>query len=315
MVFTHLPTRIVVLILALAGISRITPIQAQDLHRDVVFKYQNSKIVLTEDLLVSPGVFPTSGISQQFTSNPGFNSESDVGFGIGPNEAIVYNVLDHLLYWNGTSLTAPHPDTAIVINNVPSFSVPDTTVSGSTGEILGGFAPPRNRIGASSSSGDFHSHVSFELTPTNTPGTFSPTPLGAYGLKLNLSTSAIGVADSDPFLVVFNFGLNNTAFANAVAAMRTLLKCDLTGDSRIDGADVAVVFGNWNNAGTGDCNQDGGVDGADLAKVYSAWTGDTSLAATSVPEPPTSFMLGATICSAVFLLNRRSDPARSTVLF
>ncbi|MDA0657223.1 MAG: hypothetical protein O2931_12260 [Planctomycetota bacterium] len=322
MVFKHLPSRVVVVLLALAGSSQFPTIQAQDLHRDVIFRYQDSKILLdllpSEENLVSQGVFRTSGISQQFTSYPGFASESDVGFGINPNDTIVYNVLDRLLYSNGAGLTTPHPDTAIVIRNVPSSSVPDTTVSGSTGEILGGFTPLRNRIGASSGSGDFHSHVSFELTPTNAPGTSAPTPWGAYGLKLSLSTSAIGVADSDPFLIVFNFGLDSTAFDSAVIAMRSLLGsnpiCDLTGDSRIDGADVAVVFGNWNIAGIGDCNQDGSVDGADLAEVYSAWTGDTSPAPMTVPEPPTHLLLATVVSLAFVKFNRRGGRVRRTAL-
>lgn len=62
---------------------------------------------------------------------------------------------------------------------------------------------------------------------------------------------------------------------------------DVNGDSRVDGADLSVLYSNWGTAtvGTpGNLNGDNVVDGADLATVYTCWTGDSASSA-AVPEP------------------------------
>lgn len=46
---------------------------------------------------------------------------------------------------------------------------------------------------------------------------------------------------------------------------------DLNGDGTVDGSDLAIVLGNWGNAGTGDLTGNGNVDGADLAIVLGNW--------------------------------------------
>ena len=48
---------------------------------------------------------------------------------------------------------------------------------------------------------------------------------------------------------------------------------DLTGDGRVDGADILVVLGSWGDGGAADFDGNGIVDGADLLVVLSAWTG------------------------------------------
>lgn len=48
---------------------------------------------------------------------------------------------------------------------------------------------------------------------------------------------------------------------------------DLNFDGAVNGADLALVLGNWSFSGTGDLNGDGTVDGVDLALVLGAWTG------------------------------------------
>jgi len=48
---------------------------------------------------------------------------------------------------------------------------------------------------------------------------------------------------------------------------------DLSFDGAVDGADLAIVLGNWGAGPTGDVSGDGLVDGADLALVLGAWTG------------------------------------------
>ncbi|MBL9119499.1 MAG: VCBS repeat-containing protein [Phycisphaerae bacterium] len=47
---------------------------------------------------------------------------------------------------------------------------------------------------------------------------------------------------------------------------------DLTGDGIIDGGDLAVLLGNWDNPGLGDLDCDGTVTGADLSILLGAWS-------------------------------------------
>jgi len=46
---------------------------------------------------------------------------------------------------------------------------------------------------------------------------------------------------------------------------------DLNDDGVVDGADIAIVLGNWGGAGDGDANDDGIVDGADIAIILGGW--------------------------------------------
>lgn len=46
---------------------------------------------------------------------------------------------------------------------------------------------------------------------------------------------------------------------------------DLSGNGFVDGADLAVVLGNWGTDGLGDVNEDGIIDGADLAIILGTW--------------------------------------------
>lgn len=47
---------------------------------------------------------------------------------------------------------------------------------------------------------------------------------------------------------------------------------DLTGDYKVDGADLAVLLAGWNGSGPADFNGDGSVGGSDLAILLAAWT-------------------------------------------
>jgi hypothetical protein len=48
---------------------------------------------------------------------------------------------------------------------------------------------------------------------------------------------------------------------------------DLTGDNKVNAADLAVLLGAWGGAGAADVSGDGTVNGADLALLLGAWTG------------------------------------------
>lgn len=47
---------------------------------------------------------------------------------------------------------------------------------------------------------------------------------------------------------------------------------DLNGDGEVDGADLAILLGNWGGRGDPDINCDGEVDGADLAILLGNWS-------------------------------------------
>jgi len=47
---------------------------------------------------------------------------------------------------------------------------------------------------------------------------------------------------------------------------------DLNGDGIVNGADLAIVLGNWGLPGVGDANGDGTTDGADIAIVLGNWS-------------------------------------------
>jgi hypothetical protein len=265
-------------------------------HSDVVFQYIGERIELSSSIFET--FFPTSGIDQQFQSDPGFSSETDVGLGIHPGDQIVYHVLDNLLFWNGMAFQAPADGTQVRVRNNPP-TVPDTLITATSGVQLGSVMPPLNRIGQASASGDFHSHVEYFLEPFNFPLSPPPPALGAYGLKLNLATSALGIADSDPFIVVFNFGLADLAFEQAVAAFGDLLvsapvlgDMDCDGDVDFDDIDEFVLGLNDPAAyemllgvaptAKGDVDQDGDFDFDDITGFVGVLNAEGPR---SVPEP------------------------------
>jgi len=52
---------------------------------------------------------------------------------------------------------------------------------------------------------------------------------------------------------------------------RSIPTPDINEDGFVNGADLAVILGNWGNFGVGDLNFDGVVDGADLAVLLGQW--------------------------------------------
>ena len=162
------------------------------------------------------GEFPTEGTDLQFTSEPGFGSEVDEELGIIPDNEVVYNVLSELLVWDGGSISSAPDGTQIRIAN-RGIGVPDTVITGSSGPPSREASPPRSTTASAvrMTRVTFHSDLDWFLEPN--PG--SPAT-GAYAVKLTLSTDEPGIADSDPFFIVHNFGLSETAFEEGVEAFR-----------------------------------------------------------------------------------------------
>ena len=192
-------------------------------HSDIEFTYDGGRIAVEfgDEGPVFEGEFPTDGIDLQFTSEPGFASELEEGGGIGADDQIVYNVQSDLLFWNDGFKPVPNNAQLRIVNRPPSPLVPDTILGASTGAQPGSFDPAMNRVGAADADGDFHSDLDFFLEPKGVAA--DPSMFGAYGFKLALSTDATGVGDSDPFAMVFNYGLEEAQFEEGVEAFANMV--------------------------------------------------------------------------------------------
>lgn len=184
--------------------------EAQAQHSDIEFGYDSGMIEIEpgHDGLVFESDMPTSGLFEGFTGDPGFGSEVIEGLGIGANDVISYNLLDNLFFWSEATEGFEDPGTTtITIDNAVGA---DTLVSASSGMII-----PGGVIGQASGTGDFHSHVDFQLS--------SGAPIGAYGLLLELESDDSGIANSDPFFIVFNFGLDEDGSNPSLADLEDAL--------------------------------------------------------------------------------------------
>lgn len=145
---------------------------------------------------VFQGTFPSAG----FNSNPGFDSAAGL---LQPGEAIRFDFVREVLYWNGTALTTSPRSMTVSLGSTRSTLSP-TDISGKPGfEIAGGDAQ-----------GAFHQHPFFSIG--------SGAPTGLYGVVLTLGpagTSTFGT--SEPFLMAFSrdaSALNPQAGLDAMAA-------------------------------------------------------------------------------------------------
>lgn len=277
-------------------------------HSDVDFEYESSEIQLRSLAYPEPvwfGNFPTSGLFARFTVNPGFASESVDGFGINPNNIVNYNVLTNLRFWDSaTQDFAPAGATNIDVENGIG---PNTTVSGNTTPLF-----PGGGIGGSDSSGEFHAHLEYRLS--------SGAAFGAYGLLLELETDEPGILVSDPFFIVFNYGLdldgtnpNVPDYDDALNAFADILSVtgDVNFDGVVNGLDANAISANWllNPAHhpDGDLNKDGVVNGLDANIVSANWLAGAP--ATPIPEPTAITLL--LITTALALTVRHSPHKRA----
>ena len=208
-------------------------------HSDVEFAYDGGKIEVEfgDEGPVFEGEFPIDGIDLQFTAEPGLASELDEGAGIVAGNQIVYNVHSDLMFWNDGFQSVPNNAQIRVINRPPAPLVPDTIIGVGTGDQLGRFDPALNRVGQAETDGDFHSDLDFFLEPKT--DTADASMFGVYGFIVSLSTDEDGIANSDPFAMVFNFGLEEEVFEKGVEAFARTVPEPTSGTSMV----VALVCG------------------------------------------------------------------------
>lgn len=186
-----------------------TPSVAQELHSDIEFTYRDGRIQIEPGAegFVFEGEFGVGSFANQ-ASEPGFESESDEGLGIGAQDVIGFNVLTELRYWNGTQFASPG-SAAITVPGIGGSE--DTVISPTTDVVLANFTIPRNLIGQADGDGNLHTDRTFLIS--------DGAPAGGYGLTLSLATNAEGINDSRPFGIFLNFGqLDEAQFEAGVAA-------------------------------------------------------------------------------------------------
>lgn len=178
-------------ILAVAG-----PVRAQ--HSDIEFQYDAGKIAVEfgPEGQVFEADFATTGLFEQSTDDPGFDSE-ELPNGLFPGDVIGFNILGPLVYHNGNAFAPVPTGAAILIEDALSSVL---TIDAST---LSASGVAGQAFDAGNGRGDIHGHIDFSLTPLS----LDTPDYGAYGFLMQLTTDEPGIAESDPFYVVFNFGL------------------------------------------------------------------------------------------------------------
>lgn len=167
-------------------------------HGHILIDYQDSALYIhpSELGLVFAATFdPLSGFSVE-------PSISDMSYINQPShliqgDVIRYKVLGPLVYHDGTSFVdAGDAVYQMIIPSGPAV----TATSGETAPI---------NYGSVASGGTMHVHPLVEITGAVT---------GAYGVQLQLLTSRPGIAPSDEFWVVYNYGMSESLFEIAIAA-------------------------------------------------------------------------------------------------
>lgn len=257
-----------------AAANWVKPALAQ--HSDILFSYDSNQVTLATENAAVEGVWtgnlPVGGPANQGTTSPGFAATTDAVLYEGVAHAIGYDVLDGLHYWDGAGFSSAGPGVHLELDNGLG---PNTLAYEDSGELLGAVDTPyANVIDEVSSTTRFHKHIAFRLRPN------SPTPpYGAYGLKLRLITGAQGVAPSDPFMLVFNFGLGQQAFADSLDAFAALLSPELPGDFNGDGRVDSLDYAVW---------REGVGEGQYTTDQFSLWLknyGATAPTANPTPAP------------------------------
>lgn len=239
------------------------------------------------------------------TKNPGFQSAQNA---LLPNELLSYRALGTLKYWDPVLSAWGNPPYGIqvrlfggleassqVISDYSQcagqlfcFSEGGSGVDGSTVFSADGIlGSPELVVDVTNSNGVLHTHLSFFLE--NWQGEIGG-PVGAYLVTMQLISNA-RYFPSEPFLILFNAGLDENAFATALLALigepsdrdpipQPVIPVSIPGDVDLDGdvdrIDVALILlAAQNNEplqpenARFDVNGDGIIDRADasLAKA------------------------------------------------
>jgi hypothetical protein len=149
----------------------------------------------------------SADLIEQFTDDPGFATS---GLTVANGNTIDFNVLGPLRYHDGSGFDdLPTGANLQIADNGTNAGV--IAIDGSTTGPVSGSGV----IAEIGPSGSIDAHIDLFLDPQ----TLGPDAYGAYGLLMELTTDASGIANSESFYIVFNFGLaegEGNAFEGAV---------------------------------------------------------------------------------------------------
>ena len=197
-------------IISMVFVSAVLPAvaMADAVHTgDIELEIEGGKLVTHNGRYFEAALAGTS--PGPYTSEaPGFDSLPNL---LAEGEEIGFSVLQSLLFWNGSALTTPGGSVGLSLIYGGSSTVVTQSSGSQAGFSLGGGGVDANENYV----GDFHKHFDFSLS--------SGAPDGAYGVLLTLApVNTQAFTASDPFLIVFNRGLDAESFEAGVDAMVTL---------------------------------------------------------------------------------------------
>lgn len=199
------------------------------------------------------GTFGDTGFPG-FTSNPGFDAAS----GTLPPGRIGFTVLEGLRRFD--PFEGDWRDPEEVGESLRIYFV--------TLETIVADDPVEGFDLAVQSDGGWHRHVNYVLLPDEA----GVTQAGVYRLDLALY-STMGLADSEPFTILFDFEASSAEVLDAIASMY-VEDCpgDLDGNGLVDGGDLSRMLGDWGtDSAVSDLTGDGLVDGQDLSTLLGNW--------------------------------------------
>ena len=200
------------------------------------------------------GVFGDTGFPG-YTSNPGFDAFSGT---LGPGR-IGFDVLEGLRRWD-----------PVLGEWESAIEVPESlSISFITLGVVVEDEPVEGFDLAVQPDGGWHRHLDFELL--GQPGVARRS--GIYRLDLSLY-STMGLADSEPFTIAFNYEASQSEADAALASLEPASDCpgDLDGDGTVNGADFGLLLAAFNTSDpAADLDGDGDVGGADIGVLLAAW--------------------------------------------
>lgn len=185
--------------------ARANVARAQDV--DVVFSGASGALRITPgpDGLVFNG--PLGETIPFYGDEPGFISENN---SLPGNTPVSFNVLASLLYWNGTQFTTVPAGENLEMFDA-TFGTPLIDITQSSG------AQPGFVLHNTDPNGFIHNHPGRYL---QTPGGDDPA-VGGYGTLLQLIVP--GLTPSEPFIIMYNNGLDDASFHDGIVAAANYL--------------------------------------------------------------------------------------------
>lgn len=213
--------------LALAGVLSSSPAFATEVHAGDILPMLDGSTVVIDDLggtlpvdlatgaLIYEANFGDLPGGLFATDDPGYDHEAGQ---FAPGTLMALMAVDTLKFWDGSAWTS---DTPAVV------TIADTLSPDRPNLVINSTLVPTNAalLGEIDSEGNFHVHADMSITNGAAVGAYLVTlklvalqaaALDFDDLSLNLSLTAY--TESDPFMIIFNRGLDEAAFEASVDA-------------------------------------------------------------------------------------------------